>query len=88
MIQESRLQTVPRAQNGLDVWENVVAACKGCNNFKADRTPEQAGMELLAIPFKPNVFEWAYLSQHTVLEDQMAYLEQRFSGRRQWRVTV
>lgn len=81
----TRDHVIPKAQNGKDLWENVVAACKACNHYKADRTPEQAGMELLAIPFKPNVFEWAYLSQHTVLDDQMSYLEKRFSGNRNWR---
>lgn len=27
-------------------WNNVVAACKKCNSKKADRTPEEAGMQL------------------------------------------
>ena len=82
----TREHVIPRAQNGQDIWTNVVAACKSCNHFKADRTPEQAGMPLLAVPFQPNIFEWAYLAQHTVLEDQMMYLEKRFSGQRDWRL--
>jgi 5-methylcytosine-specific restriction endonuclease McrA len=41
---------VPRAQGGLTTWENVVAACRGCNAAKADRTPEQAGMLLRSTP--------------------------------------
>lgn len=80
----TRDHIVPRAQGGPDVWENVVAACKRCNHFKADRTPEQAGMQLLAVPFRPNLFEWMYLAEHTVLADQMDYLEKQFSGRREW----
>ncbi len=84
----TRDHVVPRAQKGKDAWENVVAACKACNHAKADRTPEQAGMKLLAVPFQPNIFEWAYLSQHTVLNDQMYYLEKRFSGNRQWCLAV
>ena len=27
-------------------WHNTVASCKPCNSFKANRTPEQAGMSL------------------------------------------
>jgi hypothetical protein len=27
-----------------------VAACRGCNAFEADRTPEQAGMALRSTP--------------------------------------
>ena len=74
----------PRSRGGKDIWENVVAACKRCNHFKADRTPEEAGMKLLAIPFIPNIFESMYLSQHTILADQMDYLEKQFSGKRKW----
>lgn len=74
----------PSSRGGLDTWENTVASCKGCNQYKADRTPEEAGMALLAIPFRPNVFEAMYLAQHAVLADQMAYLEKRFSGKRIW----
>ena len=32
---------------------NTVAACAEDNHRKADRTPEQAGMRLLAQPFEP-----------------------------------
>lgn len=41
---------IPRAQGGLDVWENLVTCCQPCNGRKADRTPEQAGMVLLNRP--------------------------------------
>jgi 5-methylcytosine-specific restriction endonuclease McrA len=44
---------VPRAQGGRTIWENIVTTCYGCNGRKADRTPEQAGMQLLARPYKP-----------------------------------
>lgn len=82
----TRDHIVPRSKGGKDIWENVVAACHRCNHFKADRTPEEAGMELLAIPFRPNISESMFLAQHTVLEDQMEYLEKQFSGNRIWNV--
>ena len=31
----------PRSRGGADSWENLVAACRRCNNRKADRTPEE-----------------------------------------------
>jgi 5-methylcytosine-specific restriction endonuclease McrA len=44
---------VPRSQGGGDTWLNTVAACPEDNHRKADRTPAQAGMRLLAQPFEP-----------------------------------
>ncbi len=44
---------VPRAHGGGDTWLNTVASCAEDNHRKADRTPEQAGMELLKRPFVP-----------------------------------
>lgn len=40
----------PRSRGGRDTWSNLVACCKKCNRFKADRTPEEAGMTLLHKP--------------------------------------
>lgn len=37
-----------------NVWTNVVTACSNCNNKKADRTPEEAGMTLLSTPTEPH----------------------------------
>ncbi|WP_031523978.1 HNH endonuclease [Streptomyces sp. NRRL F-5123] len=44
---------VPKSHGGADSWLNTVAACSEDNQRKADRTPEQAGMRLLAQPFEP-----------------------------------
>lgn len=46
---------LPRAQGGETSWENCVLACVGCNSKKANRTPEQARMELIRKPEKPKV---------------------------------
>jgi 5-methylcytosine-specific restriction endonuclease McrA len=45
---------VPRAQGGKTCWENIVTACKGCNETKANRTPVQAKMRLLSKPHRPS----------------------------------
>lgn len=44
---------VPRSQGGATSWENAVASCYPCNQRKAGRTPEQAGMKLLRAPARP-----------------------------------
>ena len=81
----TRDHVIPRVQGGADVWTNVVAACQRCNHHKAGRTPEQAGMELLAVPFTPNTFEAMYMANRRILGDQMEYLQARFSGQRDWK---
>jgi len=45
---------IPKIQGGKDTWENLVAACKSCNNRKGQRMPEQAGLKLLSKPRRPN----------------------------------
>lgn len=41
---------VPRAQGGKTTWLNITTSCADCNRRKANRTPEQAGMQLLKAP--------------------------------------
>ena len=74
----SRDHVTPLSQQGADCWSNVVTACKRCNNHKAGRTPEQAGMELLAVPFIPTHAEYVYLQSKRVLADQMEFLLAHF----------
>ena len=56
----------------------MVTACKRCNNYKAGRTPEQAGIQLLAIPFSPTHAEYVYLQGRRILADQMDFLLKHF----------
>ncbi|GMR07311.1 MAG: HNH endonuclease [Gammaproteobacteria bacterium] len=74
----SRDHVTPISRGGEDNWSNVVAACKRCNNHKAGCTPEQADMELLAIPFVPTHAEYVYLQGKRVLADQMEFLLAHF----------
>ena len=71
----------PISQGGLDRWSNVVTACKHCNTRKGCRTPEEAHMPLLAIPYVPNWAEYLALSNRRILADQMEFLKSQFSGR-------
>ena len=45
---------IPRSQGGTSTWENVVCSCLRCNRQKGGCSPEQAGMQLLRKPFRPN----------------------------------
>jgi 5-methylcytosine-specific restriction endonuclease McrA len=45
---------IPRRLKGLTRWENVVVSCTPCNQRKGGRTPEQAGMALVATPVRPH----------------------------------
>lgn len=44
---------VPRCKGGKDTWENLVCACKKCNEKKRDKTLKEAGMKLIRKPVKP-----------------------------------
>jgi hypothetical protein len=46
---------VPRTQGGKTTWENVVTSCHYCNRKKGGRTPIQANMKLLTVPYKPSI---------------------------------
>jgi 5-methylcytosine-specific restriction endonuclease McrA len=74
----SRDHIRPFSQGGTDNWMNVVAACRRCNNQKASRTPEQAKMQLIAVPFTPTYAEYIFLKGRRVLADQMEYLLAHF----------
>jgi 5-methylcytosine-specific restriction endonuclease McrA len=74
----SRDHIRPFSQGGQDVWNNVATACRRCNNAKAARTPEQAKMQLIAVPFTPTYAEYIFLKGRRVLADQMQYLLAHF----------
>ena len=84
--QLTRDHVIPGSRGGEDVWANCVTACRGCNNRKGNRTPEEASMPLLAIPFTPNPWEYTFLERDRILGDQMDYLKQQFSSHRDWSV--
>ena len=44
---------LPRSRGGSDEWSNVTTACLPCNVMKGNQTPQEAGMPLKRIPFKP-----------------------------------
>jgi len=44
---------IPKKRGGKTNWQNIACACLKCNQKKADRTPEEAGMKLLRTPKAP-----------------------------------
>lgn len=70
----TRDHITPLSHGGIDQWTNVATACRRCNNYKGGRTPEQASMQLIAVPFTPTYAEYIYLKGRRVLADQMQYL--------------
>jgi 5-methylcytosine-specific restriction endonuclease McrA len=44
---------LPIVQGGKKSWENIVTACKPCNQSKGGRTPQQAGMHPIGRPRQP-----------------------------------
>jgi len=45
---------IPVVQGGQKSWQNIVTACKQCNQRKGGRTPAQAGMQLIRKPQQPS----------------------------------
>ena len=68
---------VPRAQGGKSSWENCVLACVDCNMRKADRTPDQAGMQLRRQPVRP---KWRpfYSSHHARIESWSKFIAEAY----------
>ena len=70
----TRDHVLPLSRGGRDIWENVVTACLACNLRKGSRTPQQADMPLLAVPYRPSWVEHLILSNRNILADQMEFL--------------
>lgn len=79
--QLTRDHVVPVSQGGQDLWENVVSACTHCNSRKGGRTPAQASMPLLAVPYRPSWIEHLILSNRNILANQMAFLKSQLPKR-------
>ena len=64
----------PASRGGKDTWMNTVTCCAKCNQKKDDRTPEEAGMQLVYAPYVPSRAEHLILRNRTILADQMEFL--------------
>jgi hypothetical protein len=68
---------VPQSRGGRWSWMNLVTACALCNGRKADRTPEQARMPLLYLPYVPSRFENFLLEGRNIRADVHEWLAVR-----------
>lgn len=76
----SRDHVVPKSRGGDDRWENVVTACRRCNQFKGDRLLNEISLELIALPYRPNYAEYlALINSKRIRGDQMDFLRPQFS---------
>lgn len=55
---------LPKSRGGQTLWENIVVACRTCNQKKANRTPAEAGMKLELRPARPSLGSWHLLIGH------------------------
>lgn len=69
----------PRSRGGKDSWLNVITACRRCNQHKGNRTLQECGLELLALPYTPNMAEYlALVNSRRIRGDQMEFLRAQF----------
>lgn len=72
----------PQSKGGKDTWVNCATACRRCNYRKGGRTPEEARMRLLVLPYRPNYAEYLTLcNSGRILGDQWQFLQTRFSAK-------
>ncbi|MBI4216850.1 MAG: HNH endonuclease [Chloroflexi bacterium] len=55
---------IPRYRGGRHEWENVVSACKPCNQRKGNRTPSEVGLRLRRPPIRPRLSSYYLVYQH------------------------
>ncbi len=76
----TRDHVLPISRGGRDIWANVVSSCKRCNTRKGCKTPEEANMRLLAVPYVPNIAEYLVLRNRRILADQNQFLRLQFKN--------
>ena len=65
---------LPRSRGGRTEWENVVVACRVCNQKKGSRTPREAQMSLARPPRRPRYVALALLGENHQREAWSKYL--------------
>lgn len=46
---------LPKSRGGTNGWTNLVTSCMKCNRKKADKTPEEAKMDMKSKPYIPQI---------------------------------
>lgn len=71
---ESIDHVIPRSKGGAHSWDNVVACCRRCNTYKADRLLGQCSLKLRSTPAAPTQFVWVKVAAGTVPQAWTPYL--------------
>ena len=72
---------VPRHRGGAHTWDNLVAACKGCNHRKGSKTLDEARMRLVRTPFEPRSDLYSLFTPYLADERNEAWRTYLFLGR-------
>ena len=68
---------IPESRGGPWSWMNLVTACGPCNLRKGARTPDEAGMPLIYLPYVPSRWEDFLLEGRYVRADVHEWLSAR-----------
>jgi hypothetical protein len=68
---------LPASRGGPLSWRNAVASCRICNSAKAAKTPEEAAMPLVYLPYVPSRFEDFLLAGRNIRADVHEWLASR-----------
>lgn len=55
---------IPISKGGKTTWENVVTACKRCNNRKGSQMLQDTNLKLKRIPKTPSILTYLQLNRH------------------------
>lgn len=70
---------VPKAKGGKTSWSNLVTACKRCNSKKGNYSPEEAGLQLSLLPYRPSYIMYLKNLSGNNYEEWEPYLNQKKS---------
>lgn len=65
---------LPKSRGGKNTWENLVAACKKCNQKKGSRTTKESGMIPLKTPIRPKASILRTVKKNQISELWKQYL--------------
>ena len=65
---------IPKSRGGKNTWENLVAACKKCNQKKGSRTTKESGMIPLKKPIRPKANILRTVKKNQISELWKSYL--------------
>ena len=75
---ESKLtldHVIPKSRDGPKSWDNLVTACKKCNQKKGNRTPKECNMFPIAKPRKPPLIFFKTKAKNKILNSWLPYLQ-------------